>query len=89
VSSFDHLGFISYFCHDGEVWENGKGKAYTRPLRSGEKVGMLLNFEEGTVHFTINGLDQGRASDRLPKNKDMRITVHLGWQNKNKMTLLP
>ena len=44
------------------------GKLYTSPiqLEVGDKLGMLLDMDEGTLHFFHNGMDMGAAFDNIP-----------------------
>jgi lysophospholipase L1-like esterase len=51
----------SYYGSTGELYRNDAGTAYGVPLQPGDIVTMLLDMDNGTLSFLVNGVDQGVA----------------------------
>ena len=47
--------------NNGELWHKGHNKSYGKPWSQGDRIGVLLDFGQGTIQFLQNGESAGIA----------------------------
>lgn len=60
-----NLRAFSPYSGNKSITTNVGGTAYTTPLVAGDKVGILLNLDDGILEYTVNGISRGAAFEDL------------------------
>jgi hypothetical protein len=62
-------GYYLHF-YDGSLYsiEAKAVRPYTRKIVEGSEVKMVINSDEGTISFVIDGVDKGIAYEQIPKD---------------------
>ena len=76
---YKHKSAVSIFCGNGRLFFNGKGYDFTNKVERGSIIAVMLDFEEGSVAFEVNGILVGRHfQSRLMHNEYVfHVILHL------------
>jgi len=65
-----------YMSGDGGCQRSGRHKKYGKPFKAGDKVGVILDTQEKSLSFELNGEDLGVAFKNLPSG-EYRVAVSM------------
>ena len=55
-------GSWAYYSYDGSIYEQGANSVYGAAFGVGDVVGVVVDFDLGTLRFYLNGVNQGQRS---------------------------
>lgn len=69
------------YCSNGTLYHNGTNKPFFRKIARGSKVGVLVDFVEGSIQFRVNEESSQKHLDSVIQSSEWVFMVAIFYQN--------